>query len=411
MSISLQADQTAPQGYILVNGTTAATVNAFGNLTTNSINTNTATITNLSSASLSATGFTVTNANVVGLSASNVNTPVVYSTSIVNGSPMMFRNRIINGDMRIDQRAAGSVFALSAASNNSAAGYGSVDRWLFDTVGSYLSAQRVSGALFGTQYAVALSGAANNNITSQLQQRIESQNCYDLAGQQVTLSFKAYGNQTITGNTLYTVPTAADTYTNNAFLVYNLSSYTITTTPTQYSFTFTIPATANTGLNIYAFNAPLTNGQVVYITNVQLELGPVATPFEVRPIGTELALCQRYYCKTYDVNVVPGTAFGIGYLSNISQGGSYAQIGPWQFPVTMRSIPSIQPYNSNTGAAATTSDMGTTWANPIYVVNSGASKPYYLSNVSTRVMSGWVAGSNIPIDNNTTMHATANAEL
>jgi len=60
MSISLQADQTAPQGYILVNGTTAATVNAFGNLTTTSLNTNTATITNLSSASLSAGAINIT---------------------------------------------------------------------------------------------------------------------------------------------------------------------------------------------------------------------------------------------------------------------------------------------------------------------------------------------------------------
>jgi len=267
--------------------------------------------------------------SAASLSASTVTTPVVYSTSIVNGSPMMFRNRIINGDMRIDQRAAGSVFALSAASNNSAAGYGSVDRWLFDTVGSYLSAQRVSGALFGTQYAVALSGAANNNITSQLQQRIESQNCYDLAGQQVTLSFKAYGNQTITGNILYTVPTAADTYTNNAFLVYNLSSYTITTTPTQYSFTFTIPATANTGLNIYAFNAPLSAGQAVYFTNVQLEVGPVATPFEVRPIGSELALCQRYYWVT------PAPIYCVYSPTGAAQQG-YAW---FTFPSQMRIIP------------------------------------------------------------------------
>jgi hypothetical protein len=38
-----------------------------------------------------------------------------------------------------------------------------------------------------------------------------------------------------------------------------------------------------------------TDGSAVDLTGIQLEPGPVATPLEIRPIGTELALCQRYY--------------------------------------------------------------------------------------------------------------------
>ena len=42
-----------------------------------------------------------------------------------------------------------------------------------------------------------------------------------------------------------------------------------------------------------------TNGATFYITGVQLEVGSVATEFERRPYGTELALCQRYYQILY----------------------------------------------------------------------------------------------------------------
>jgi hypothetical protein len=43
------------------------------------------------------------------------------------------------------------------------------------------------------------------------------------------------------------------------------------------------------------------------VAQVQLEPGTVATPFEFRPYGTELALCQRYYEKSYSQGVTPGT--------------------------------------------------------------------------------------------------------
>ncbi len=75
------------------------------------------------------------------------------------------------------------------------------------------------------------------------------------------------------------------------------------------------------------------NGATWYITGVQLELGPAATPFEHRSYGEELALCQRYYyrhCKAaYDTI---GT--GLIYYS----GTGYASCN---FPVTMRVKPTL----------------------------------------------------------------------
>ena len=45
------------------------------------------------------------------------------------------------------------------------------------------------------------------------------------------------------------------------------------------------------------------------IAQIQLEEGDVASPFEFKSIGTELALCQRYYEKGYDTDTPPGTTF------------------------------------------------------------------------------------------------------
>jgi hypothetical protein len=88
------------------------------------------------------------------------------------------------------------------------------------------------------------------------------------------------------------------------------------------------------------------------IAQVQVEPGAVATAFERRPIGMELSLCQRYFCKSYNVNVNPGTITTDGqtYLEGASSG--LAGIGQTTFfPVQMRGTPTITIYNPVTGAS------------------------------------------------------------
>ena len=80
-----------------------------------------------------------------------------------------------------------------------------------------------------------------------------------------------------------------------------------------------------------------TNGATFYITGVQLEKGSVATPFEFRPYGTELALCQRYYYRwqsnssgVYSVSPFFGMA--------ISTTSINVNFSP---PVTLRATPTV----------------------------------------------------------------------
>jgi hypothetical protein len=70
----------------------------------------------------------------------------------------------------------------------------------------------------------------------------------------------------------------------------------------------------------------------VWLGATQLELGPVATPFEHRPIQTEMALCQRYYQKVAHV---------VMSYTNASSTGSTAMNGAWHYSTTMRAAPSI----------------------------------------------------------------------
>jgi hypothetical protein len=68
-----------------------------------------------------------------------------------------------------------------------------------------------------------------------------------------------------------------------------------------------------------------------YITGVQVEVGSVATPFERRPYGLELALCQRYYFKS---------AFG-AFVGTCLASVANRIRGHGKFSVTMRTTPSI----------------------------------------------------------------------
>jgi hypothetical protein len=92
-----------------------------------------------------------------------------------------------------------------------------------------------------------------------------------------------------------------------------------------------------------------TSGATFYITGVQLEAGDTATPFEHRSYGDELALCQRYFEKSYNIGTVPATATYVGILAN---GGFYAgptasygiRVGA-QYKVSKRATPTVTTFD------------------------------------------------------------------
>jgi hypothetical protein len=83
----------------------------------------------------------------------------------------------------------------------------------------------------------------------------------------------------------------------------------------------------------------------------QLEVGPVATPFEHRSYGQELALCHRYYWNTYNGAAIGSNTGTTNAIGRSAGGQSYETISEGNFPTTMRAVPTMQIYNPVTGTA------------------------------------------------------------
>jgi hypothetical protein len=211
--------------------------------------------------------------------------------SINGGAIAGTRNRVINGGMAIDQRNAGASQTFTAAA---ALAY-SVDRWYGYCTGANVTGQRVQGATVG-QFYYRFTGAASVTAIG-FGQRIEQLNSADLAGTTATLSVDLANSvlTSVTWTAFYA--TTADTFGTLASPTRTqiaTGTFTVNSTVTRYSTNISVPAAATTGIEIVFTVGAQTSGTWT-IGNVQLEAGSVATPFERRSYGQELALCQRYY--------------------------------------------------------------------------------------------------------------------
>jgi hypothetical protein len=260
-----------------------------------------------------------------GLTVGGVNYP--------STGPLSNRNKIINGAMVIDQRNAGAAVTIPAPGL-----VYSVDRFYGFALGANATAQRVSSGISEFPFALRLTGASGNTYL-ETGQRIESANCADLVGKQVTLSFTAASSSlSAISCALVRASVGVDNFNSTAEI--QSISQPITSTLTRYSVIFNaLPSTAADGIAIsFIAGSGLAASETITITGVQLEAGTVATPFEHRSFGQELALCLRYY---YDISS-EGTGGGFGNLNMFRYADGqnvYAAIE--NHPVYMRAGPTI----------------------------------------------------------------------
>ena len=244
------------------------------------------------------------------------------------------KNLIINGRGFVDQRAKSGV-AISA-------GGFALDRW--SSAQAATTFTQLSGGGFKSASTYA-------STWSRIVYKVED--CYNIIGtKQVTLSFdikwnthSGNGNSMVYLKWLQANGTETGTATTADISKVGLSG------KERFSATFTIPSDATTPkhLMILFYGAKATASTWDFeLDNVQLELGSVATDFEHRSYGEELALCQRYYERVIGTNATGGT-----YLSSheyIAGSNSRLHVA---FKTTMRVTPTITHGNWTDGSPAT----------------------------------------------------------
>lgn len=263
------------------------------------------------------------------------------------------RNRIINGDFRVNQRGFISTSTVYA--------YG-FDRWQGTFVGgttTYSAGTPVMGELPESARAfarLATSGQAAAGDWANITQRIEF--VRTLSGKTVTVSFWA---KALSGTPKVAVSLTQHFGTGgspSANIDIHVGQVVLSTSWTRYSLTVSLPSclgkflgTSNTdqlALTLWtsagsSYNTPSGSlgiqNTTIDIWGVQLEEGLVATTFEQKSYADELQACQRYY----QLINTPGTETMFGTIAFISTTQLY--FWGWGLPVAMRAIPSLSLYN------------------------------------------------------------------
>jgi len=330
--------------------------------------------------------------------------------SIVGAGGWAMRNRVINGAMSVAQ------YGASTTVNGGGTRGFSVDRFAAYSATNACTVSQSSVAPSGfsksLQYTQTGTGAVGAGDIGLVIHRVEGLNTSDLnwgtsAAAPVTISFWARSSLTGTFGltvlndgqdrrytTSYTI-TQANTWEQKTIVIpgctdgtwrvdngiglgvcwdmgcgtsYSAAADTVWGTSTRYGLTGGTKVCATTGAT---FN----------ITGVQLEKGSYATPFDFRPYGAELALCQRYFERGNPKVFVNGT-YALGAYTNTGTGSySFKQVKRASPTMTMNGFNNIDNA-SNAGIYATGGqDSGDSFCFTL-TINSYTNYPYALAYIN-----------------------------
>ena len=350
------------------------------------------------------------------------------------------RNMIINGAMQIAQRGTSTTTAGFIV-DRIESGVSAVD----ELVCTY--SQDSSGADgFANSYKINVDTAESAIAVDEFQRvtyKIEAQDCQGLkygnaSAESVTLSFHVKSNVTGTyafsifgddGSRLiggtYTISSSAtwekktltfagdtagtmndDNGSGLRLCFWLIAGTNFTSGSTNTSWMASTTASTAYG---HAVNLGSTINNYWQVTGIQLEIGSVATPFEHKTYGQELAACQRYYQKSYDVGSAPGSVDNSNFVSMIQMANSATSTANngtrFRFVQRLRAAPSVTVYAPDGTSGNLNYSRHSTAASEVAATVSAIGSTGVL--VYTTSASGMTAGDAIEV----LFHYTADAEL
>lgn len=308
------------------------------------------------------------------------------------------KNYVINGNFDVWQR--GVLF-----NSNSSVTF-CADRWQYkhDATGSGTVERKVFSVEQNEVPNNPRYFLRHNQVTSPatsslwfLRQYIED--VRTLAGKNVTLSFYIKADKNITASCLF-----RNSFGNSNYSDITQSNFNITTSWQKIVLNNSYPAIPagmtleSNSSNQFTLDVPA-DVFVIDIAQVQLEEGNVATNFELRHIRDEIALCQRYYEKSYNIDTSPGSVAGGTMWLNGAYADPYLAMISMQFKVEKRIAPSVTIYSPTGTINRVQSHSGDLTVSSIADVGTHGIGRVYTSNTSS-VSQSWRA-----------CHYVADAEL
>jgi hypothetical protein len=301
----------------------------------------------------------------------------------------MGRNRLINGDFRVAQR--GTSFVAGANNDDTY----NLDRWTLLSDGNdIVDVTQANVAPSGGLFSIGLDVETANKKFGILQ-IIEQRNIVGMFNQPVTLSFSARTTGSSIGNLKAVIlawNSTADTVTSDVVSAWGAdgvtptfaTNWTAENTPqnlapsntwTRYSITATLDtaSTNNVAVFIWCDDMTTTLGDFLYITDVQLEVGSLATPFERKLFSQVFEECARYYFRFTAVDASTNIArlSPLGFQTNTT-----TSIILYLPSVPMRASPTIN------GAGAEISD-DVTYNTVIFTLSVGSTTPRSMNIIAT----------------------------
>lgn len=323
-----------------------------------------------------------------------------------------FRNKIINGDFDFWQR--GDNFAPQTASR-----YGP-DRWVTNASFATIGLSRQAFTLGQTdvpgepEFFCRVTCSVGNDFGA-LTQRIE--NVRTLAGKKVTVTFWAKGTNPGGGKFYTYFFQTFGTGGTAAGVESATREFSVTSSWQKFQFVIDLPSVAGktigpgssvwVAIGQYAdWSTAAWTLDVAHVSVVEGDATGEADPFSPRHPQQELALCQRYFEKSYNLDITPGSVANPGMVghrvSGLPNAANYAQGIPARFAQRKRALPSVVVYSPLSGASGKAGNFAGTLGD-VNASTSGIGEAGFIGSISPNTQT--------LTETNFAFHFTADAEL